>query len=134
MYEPLIPDSLYDEAVELGSKLEVRENGKKNDGKECADRKNYSSKEHLEQLISRLPELNRLTLMYLAKYLQLFSRPDVTCITKMDASNLATVFAPNCLRCPSQDPIVILENTRKEMAFVKSLIVNLDTSSIDGVV
>jgi len=26
----------------------------------------------------------------------------------------------------------MLENTRKEMAFVKSLIVDLDTSSIDG--
>jgi hypothetical protein len=132
LYEPLIPDSFYDEAVSLGSKLELHENGRKKDDKECGDRKNLSSKEQLEHLINRLPEMNRLTLMYLAKYLQLFSRPDVSCITKMDASNLATVFAPNCLRCPSEEPIVILENTRKEMAFVKSLIVYLDTSSIDG--
>jgi hypothetical protein len=114
--------------VQLGSKLEL-ENGRKKDENECGDRNTYSPKEHLEHLINRLPELNRLTLMYLAKYLQLFSRPDISCITKMDASNLATVFAPNCLRCPSQDPIVILENTRKEMAFVKSIIVNLDISS-----
>ena len=132
MYEPLIPDSFYDEAVHLGTKLELHQNGRKKDDKDCGERKDLSSKEQLEHLINRLPEMNRLTLMYLAKYLQLFSRPDVSCITKMDASNLATVFAPNCLRCPSNDPIVILENTRKEMGFVKSLIVHLDTSSVDG--
>ena len=135
LYEPLIPDSFYDEAVQMGSKIEQYEHkGRKKDEKECGDRNLYSAKEHLENLINRLPDLNQLTLMYLAKYLQLFARPDVSVITKMDASNLATVFAPNCLRCPSDDPIVILENTRKEMAFVKGLIVNLDTSSIDGLI
>ena len=54
-------------------------------------------------------------------------------VTKMDASNLSMVFAPNFLRCPFQDPIVIMENTRKEMAFVKTLIHSLDTSSAEGV-
>ena len=135
LYEPLIPDSFYDEAVQLASKIEANEHkGRKNDEKENTERKPFSAKEYLESLTNRLPELNLLTLMYLVKYLQLFSRQDVACITKMDASNLATVFAPNCLRCPSQDPCIILENTRKEMAFVKSLIVNLDTSSIDGLI
>ena len=133
LYEPLIPDSLYEEAVQLGSKIEQSEpKGRKKDDKEITEKNAALAKELLENMINRLPELNRLTLMYLAKYLQLFARPDIAAVTKMDASNLATVFAPNCLKCPSNDPIVILENTRKEMGFVKSLIVYLDTSSIDG--
>ena len=135
LYEPLIPDSFYDEAIQLGSHIEQQEQqkGRKKEEKGVGGR-SHSSREKLEKLIIRLPELNQLTLMYLAKYLQLFARPEVSIVTKMDASNLATVFAPNCLKCPSQDPIVILENTRKEMAFVKSLIVHLDTSSVDGLV
>ena len=39
-------------------------------------------------------------------------RPEVVSVTKMDSSNLSMVFAPNFLRCPSSDPIVIMENTR----------------------
>ena len=136
LYEPLIPDAFYDEAVQLASKIDAEEQkGRSKDGKESLERTAGSSpiKDRLQDLTNRLPELNRLTLMYLVKYLQLFARSDVASVTKMDASNLATVFAPNCLRCPSQDPCVILENTRKEMSFVKGLIVNLDTSSIDGI-
>ena len=136
LYEPLIPDAFYDEAVQLASKIDAEEQkGRSKDGKESLERTTGSSsiKDRLQDLTNRLPELNRLTLMYLVKYLQLFARSDVASVTKMDASNLATVFAPNCLRCPSQDPCVILENTRKEMSFVKGLIVNLDTSSIDGI-
>lgn len=133
LYEPLIPDTFYDEAVHLGSKFEQNEQrDRKKENKGSVDRNGFSNKDHLKNLIDRLPELNQLTLMYLAKYLQLFARKDISTVTKMDASNLATVFAPNCLRCPAEDPIVMLENTRKEMAFVKSLIVDLDTSSIDG--
>ena len=137
LYEPLIPDAFYDEAVQLASKIDAEEQkGRSKDGKESLERTTGSSsiKDRLQDLTNRLPELNRLTLMYLVKYLQLFARSDVASVTKMDASNLATVFAPNCLRCPSQDPCVILENTRKEMSFVKGLIVNLDTSSIDGII
>ena len=43
------------------------------------------------------------------------------------------VMAPNVLRCESDDPRVILENTRKEMAFLRTLIVHMDTSPMDGV-
>ena len=67
------------------------------------------------------------------RFLQLFSTPDVVAVTKMDASNLSMVFAPNFLRCPAKDPVVIMENTRKEMAFVKTLIHHLDTSAVDGI-
>ncbi|RNA12488.1 rho GTPase-activating 39 [Brachionus plicatilis] len=38
------------------------------------------------------------------------------------------VMAPNCLRCKSNDPKTIMENTKKEMQFIKTLIQHLDTS------
>lgn len=63
--------------------------------------------------------------------LQIFARSDVVARTKMDANNLAMVMAPNVLRCTSQDPRVILENARKEMAFVRTLIESLDTTWVD---
>ena len=84
-------------------------------------------------IVQRLPELHQVVLSYLIKFLQLFSRQEVVTVTKMDASNLSMVFAPNFLRCPSQDPVIIMENTRKEMAFVKTLIHHLDTSAVDGI-
>lgn len=72
--------------------------------------------------------------IYQTKYyfLQVFARPEVVIRTKMDASNLAMVMAPNVLRCTSQDPRVILENARKEMAFVRTLIQSLDTAWVEG--
>jgi hypothetical protein len=65
--------------------------------------------------------------------LQIFARTEVVQITKMDASNLAMVMAPNCLRCMSEDPRVIFENARKEMAFIRTLIQSLDTSFMEGI-
>lgn len=46
----------------------------------------------------------------------------------MGVANLAMVFAPNFLRCPSDNPQVIFENTKYEQAFVRTLILNLDTT------
>lgn len=68
---------------------------------------------------------------YTETTLQIFARPEVVTRTKMDANNLAMVMAPNVLRCTSQDPRVILENARKEMAFVRTLIESLDTAWVD---
>jgi hypothetical protein len=62
----------------------------------------------------------------------MFTAQDVVSVTKMDASNLSMVFAPNFMRCPSKDPLTIMENTRKEMAFVKTLIGGLDTGGLEG--
>lgn len=67
-------------------------------------------------------------------YPQVFAQPANVSVTKMDVNNLAMVMAPNCLRCQSDDPLIIFENTRKEMSFLRMLIVHLDTSFIEGVV
>ena len=60
--------------------------------------------------------------------------PEVSSISKMDANNLAMVWAPNCLRCPSDDPMQIFENARKEMTFIRTLIQNLETSFVQDIV
>lgn len=65
---------------------------------------------------------------------QVFAAIENAAITKMDVNNLAMVMAPNCLRCESDDPRVIFENTRKEMGFIRTLIQSLDTSFMEGVV
>ncbi|KAM9410117.1 rho GTPase-activating protein 39 isoform 2-T2 [Pholidichthys leucotaenia] len=85
-------------------------------------------------VVQSLPELNRLVLCYFIHFLQVFAQPSTVAITKMDVNNLAMVMAPNCLRCQSDDPRIIFENTRKEMSFLRMLIVHLDTGFIEGVV
>lgn len=65
---------------------------------------------------------------------QVFAQPVNVSKTKMDVNNLAMVMAPNCLRCQSDDPRIIFENTRKEMSFLRILIVHLDTSFVKDVV
>ncbi|KAI5643796.1 rhoGAP domain-containing protein [Phthorimaea operculella] len=107
LYEPLIPDALYGACVAAGG-----------DYAACT------------RALQRLPQLNRTVLTYLISFLQQFTAPEVVSQTKMDSANLAMVFAPNCLRCMSNDPRVILENARKEMCFLKTLITNLDTSHV----
>jgi hypothetical protein len=118
LYEPIIPDRFYDDSVAVGQNEGDGEDG----GRGGAPK-----------IVASLPESNRDVLTYLIRFLQYFARPEIAIVTKMDAANLGTVFAPNCLRCPSSDPVVILENTRKEMAFVKNLIHNLDTSAFENV-
>ncbi|XP_076237649.1 myTH4 and RhoGAP_KIAA1688 domain-containing protein RhoGAP93B isoform X2 [Calliopsis andreniformis] len=113
LYEPLIPDSFYTECVSM-----------RHDDAEV-------SAANVAALVDRLPDLNRRVLCHLIRFLQIFARPEVVARTKMDANNLAMVMAPNILRCTSQDPRVILENARKEMAFVRTLIESLDTAWVD---
>jgi hypothetical protein len=43
----------------------------------------------------------------------------------MNVNNLAMIFAPTFLRCPSDNPQDLMENTRYEQDFVHDLIVNL---------
>ncbi|UYV67332.1 ARHGAP39 [Cordylochernes scorpioides] len=109
LYEPLIPHDLYEASVEA-----------------CNDPAAAVA------IVARLSPLNQLVLTYLIHFLQLFSQEGNVVATKMDANNLAMVMAPNCLRCMSDDPRVIFENTRKEMAFLRLLIEHLDTSSVAG--
>jgi len=53
--------------------------------------------------------------------------PDNQKLTKMTYDNLAMVWAPNFLRCPSDDPMVIFQNTKREMSFVRHLVLRKNT-------
>uniref|UniRef100_A0A0A9XYD1 Rho GTPase-activating protein 39 n=1 Tax=Lygus hesperus TaxID=30085 RepID=A0A0A9XYD1_LYGHE len=110
LYEPLIPDSLYEDCIS------------------CHD-----DAEQAAAIVENLPHLNKMVLAYLIRFLQIFARPEVVAVTKMDASNLAMVMAPNCLRCYCQEPRVMYENARKEMAFIRTLILNMDTAFMTGI-
>lgn len=73
-------------------------------------------------------------LKFLNKYLlQLLAEEETVKYTKMDVCNLAMVMAPNVLRCGSDDPRVIFDNARREMTFLKTLIVHYDTSFIHSI-
>ncbi|XP_059972204.1 rho GTPase-activating protein 39 isoform X1 [Mesoplodon densirostris] len=108
--EPLIPHEFYEQCIA-----------------------HYESPEAAVAVVHALPRVNRLVLCYLIRFLQVFVQPANVAITKMDVSNLAMVMAPNCLRCRSDDPRVIFENTRKEMSFLRVLIQHLDTTFMEGV-
>ncbi|XP_008068157.1 rho GTPase-activating protein 39 isoform X2 [Carlito syrichta] len=108
--EPLIPHEFYEQCIA-----------------------HYDSPEAAVAVVHALPRINRMVLCYLIRFLQVFVQPANVAITKMDVSNLAMVMAPNCLRCQSDDPRVIFENTRKEMSFLRVLIQHLDTSFMEGV-
>ncbi|RKP10231.1 Rho GTPase activation protein [Thamnocephalis sphaerospora] len=76
-------------------------------------------------MIEQLPEVNRRVAEYLIGFLQVFARPECSARTKMHIDNLAMVFAPSFLRCPTSNLTQIFENTRHEQAFVKTLIIHL---------
>ncbi|KAI1890848.1 hypothetical protein AGOR_G00157830 [Albula goreensis] len=109
--EPLIPMSYYRQCVS-----------------------SYEDPETALSVVHSLPQLNYLVLCYFIHFLQVFAQPANVSKTKMDVNNLAMVMAPNCLRCQSDDPRVIFENTRKEMSFLRLLIIHLDTSFINGII
>lgn len=112
LYEPLIPYEFYYECVE-----------------------NFEDPEAVVEIVSRLPSINRIVLLYLVRFLQVFAAPQNVQATRMDVNNLSMVMAPNFLRCQTTtDPKIVFENARKEMSFVRTLIQRLDTSEMEGVV
>ncbi|OQV12646.1 Rho GTPase-activating protein 39 [Hypsibius exemplaris] len=110
LYEPLIPARFYDLCI-----------------------KNCNNPAAAVQIVEQLPPINRLVLTYLINFLQDFAQPENVVLTKMDAPNLAMVMAPNCLRCMSEDPQVIFENTRKEMSFMRTLMLGMETDWVKGI-
>lgn len=111
LHEPLIPAEFYEECITYCNQPD-----------KCI------------AIIERLPRLNRLVFTYLIRFLKVFAASENVALTKMDSNNLSMVMAPNCLRCQSDEPKVIMENTKKEMQFLRNLIQHLDTSIVQGVV
>jgi hypothetical protein len=71
------------------------------------------------QVLDIIPEQNRNVLTYLIHFLQVVGDPANQPVTRMSINNIAMVFAPNILRCPSDNLQVILENTKYEQVEIK---------------
>ncbi|CDS12396.1 hypothetical protein LRAMOSA04590 [Lichtheimia ramosa] len=78
-------------------------------------------------IVNALPEVNRRIVMYMIAFVQDFNQEDVTQHTRMNVHNLAMVYAPNFLRCPSDSLTTVFENSKYEQAFVRTLITQLET-------
>jgi hypothetical protein len=104
--EPLIPSQFYDECLA-----------------------NVNNPKKAIQIIQQLPPVHQRVLSYLVRFLQIVADPDNQVKTKMTVNNLAMVFAPNFLRCPSHLPAhTVFENAKLEQAFLRTLILNLKTT------
>ncbi|KAJ3337303.1 Eukaryotic translation initiation factor 6 [Gonapodya sp. JEL0774] len=90
--EPIIPVEQYESCIEVGK----RDLEKKKDMTEDA-----------WHIVKQLPTI--------------VADPENQKVTKMNLNNLAMVFAPNFLRCPSDNPALIFENTKYEQAFLKQV-------------
>lgn len=93
----------------------------------CID--NAEDPEKALKIVQQIPEHNRNVLLYLIGFLQVISDPKNQPITRMSVNNIAMVFAPNILRCPSDNLQLVLENTKFEQAFVRNLIDHLKTDA-----
>jgi len=71
---------------------------------------------------SQLNTVNRESIYYLLRFLREFLNDDVIAVTKMSLNNLSIVFGPTLVRCPSEDPQVLLQNAGYEKKFVELLI------------
>ncbi|KAI7862382.1 hypothetical protein BDF14DRAFT_1856420 [Spinellus fusiger] len=76
-------------------------------------------------IINSLPDVNRRIVLYMISFLQEFTHPAITEHTLMNIANLAMVFAPNFLRCPSESLTTVFENSKYEQSFLKTLIMEL---------
>ncbi|KAI9189011.1 hypothetical protein H9P43_000438 [Blastocladiella emersonii ATCC 22665] len=106
--EPLIPENLYQACIA-----------------------NADSPEHALAIVDQLPPDNCRVAKYMIAFLQIFAQPKFMAATKMTVQNLAMVYAPNFLRCPSNDPTKIFENTKYEQQFLRHLISDARYDDID---
>ncbi|CAG8550015.1 6432_t:CDS:2, partial [Acaulospora colombiana] len=105
--DPLIPADFYDRCIKFAE-----------------------DKDMTIEIVKSLPEINKRVVTYTIDFLQKFYNPETTILTKMNVHNLAMCFAPNFLRCPSDNLSVIFENTKYEQAFVRTLLLYLRSKEI----
>jgi len=82
------------------------------------------SVEQRVEVLEAIPEENRAVIERLIEFLRTLVKPEVVAKTKMDVDNLAMIFAPCFLKCPSDDPIVVMECLEGESKFVRNLLID----------
>ena len=120
--EPLIPNHLYEEAIDVGQRTEEGESPEKTVTEFVGQmRVNY--------------EPNYWALLYLVKFLRIFAAPKVAAQTGMNDDNLATIFAPNVMRSPpnmEEDAVLLLTRIQQQKRSMLSLIKWLEIDNADG--
>ncbi|KAJ3112173.1 hypothetical protein HDU96_004874 [Phlyctochytrium bullatum] len=111
--DPLIPSEMYDACIKVG-----------------AEESRPDAGVLATNIITSLPEINKRVALFLLKFLKVVGDPKYQPITRMSVANIAMVFAPNFLRCPSDNPVTIFENTKFEQAFLRTL---MTTAPLDEV-
>jgi Rho GTPase-activating protein 39 len=99
--EPIVPNDLYDACLELATK----------------------EPKDTVAILDRLPAPNRAVIETVVRFLQELAQHEK--VTKMNLDNLALVFAPNFVRCPSANPAIMLQNAKNEVQFVSNLVQHL---------
>jgi hypothetical protein len=85
-------------------------------------------KEHAQSVLARLPVVNHNMIKRLIRLMIDISAEEQE--NKMDASNLAIIFAPSFLRNPTADPMVQLKNVKAESKFLEMLMQVVDVSDV----
>lgn len=96
--EPLIPFKFYSQAIDAGHASDLKLTVK---------------------LLRDLPPANTATLQYLMHFLNHCA--ELSKANQMTQTNLSIVMSPNLLRHPSNDPMVMVQNTEYERRFVAHL-------------
>ena len=81
--------------------------------------------EELKSIIQALPDHNRATLKCIVSMLSKVA--DNQSVTKMGATNLATVIGPNILYDKELDPLSMVEDMENANSIIVSIIVNYET-------
>lgn len=85
-------------------------------------------------IFHELPDVNRNSLLYLLRFLRIIGDTKNQAVTRMGLNNLALIFSPNVFKCPEEDPMTQLQNTKIESSILELLLKELSLpDSIPGV-
>ncbi|KAA6374366.1 MAG: putative Rho GTPase-activating protein 39 [Streblomastix strix] len=119
LWEPIIPFKLYDDALNI-----VRPSEPNNDD-------NIAKITSCQFILSQLPLANILTLKYISRFLKYIYAGENVRQNKMPLENLALIFAPNLIRQKSKDPTEMNANLHLEIAFIRTVMLELSNLPID---
>jgi len=75
-------------------------------------------------MIKKFDNINLKVIQFVLNFLISFLKEEYVEKTMMNAVNLATVFAPTLLRCPSDNPLMQITASSSEVKFVLILLEN----------